>query len=166
MQRQRAHDETINSSNLVLNHRDRQNIKEFLSAHHSGMGLGGLELDSHNQNEDGGHQDLRVNEKRDSENINIISQIFDTSQNTNAFRKMDKIKHVEKIGEAQNNLDASHLKNTSANPLLNDSINRSQLSGSNAQTYQIGRGGPSNRVHASLGNQNRSLSNGIKEKLN
>jgi hypothetical protein len=31
--------ETINSSNLVMNHRDRQNIKEFLSANHSQMGL-------------------------------------------------------------------------------------------------------------------------------
>jgi acid phosphatase family membrane protein YuiD len=31
--------ETINSSNLVMNQRDRQNIKEFLSANHSQMGL-------------------------------------------------------------------------------------------------------------------------------
>ena len=44
--RRGAHDETITSSNLVMNHRDRQNIKEFLSAHHSGGGLGGLGLNS------------------------------------------------------------------------------------------------------------------------
>jgi len=104
-QNQRAHNETINSSNLVLNHRDRQNIKEFLSAHHSGVGLGGLgglEFDFNHQIEDEQLQDtdLRANEKRDSANINIISEIFDTSQNTNAFRKVEKVKHAEVVGEA------------------------------------------------------------------
>ena len=102
-QQQRAHNETINSSNLVLNHRDRQNIREFLSAHHSGVGiggLGGLEFDFNQQIEDEQLQDLNINEKRDSANINIISEIFDTSQNTNAFRKGDQIKRPEVVGEA------------------------------------------------------------------
>jgi len=63
-------------------------------------------------------------------------------------------------------LDASHLKNTSANPLLNDSINRSQLSGSNAPAGQIGRGSAYTRMRASLSNQNGQVGNGVKEKLN
>lgn len=44
-QNRRAHNETINSSNLVMNQRDRQNVRDFLSANHSGVGRTGLELD-------------------------------------------------------------------------------------------------------------------------
>lgn len=49
----RACNETINSSNLVMNHRDRQNIKDFLSAHHSGVGLAALDLDTSALNQEG-----------------------------------------------------------------------------------------------------------------
>lgn len=44
-QNRRAHNETINSSNMVMNQRDRQNVRDFLSANHSGVGRTGLELD-------------------------------------------------------------------------------------------------------------------------
>lgn len=45
-QNRRAHNETVNSSNLVMNQRDRQNIRDFLSANHSAAGNAGLDLDA------------------------------------------------------------------------------------------------------------------------
>lgn len=77
--RKGAHDETIMSSNLVMNHRDRQNIKEFLSAHYSGLGMEG-NLPSNSVQADAELlKKLRPVEARESGNINIISHIFDAS---------------------------------------------------------------------------------------
>lgn len=53
-------------------------MKDFLSAHHSGVGLGALDLDTSALNQDGFRQSLGANQK-DSQNINIISEIFETS---------------------------------------------------------------------------------------
>ena len=92
-----------------------------MSAHHSGGGLG---LDSLQHADAAMHQKMGPVEKRDSQNINIISQIFDTSQHLNTFQN-DHGGQAAQLEAVHPNLDASYLKNTSANPLLNDSINRS-----------------------------------------
>lgn len=104
-------------------------MKDFLSAHHSGVGLGGLDLDTSALNQDGFRQSLQANQK-DSQNINIISEIFEQGHTLQANSRAQQGKPVDSAGTrpGASNLEASYLKNTSANPLLNDSINRSQLS--------------------------------------
>lgn len=108
----RAHNETINSSNLVMNNRDRANVQDFLSAQTSGAGNIKRQIDIE-------ENDILMN-KRDSQDF--ISDMFATGGPINN----ETINQKKKVRKNDN---VSNLKNTSANPLLNDSMNRSFQSG-------------------------------------
>jgi hypothetical protein len=57
----------------MMNNRDRLNIQEFLSAQQSGLDFKKLILFSNSVTNEGIMDNFRDNNKRDSENINIIS---------------------------------------------------------------------------------------------
>ena len=66
----RAHNETINSSNLVMNNRDRANVQDFLSAQTSGAGIVQRPIDIEE------NDTMINNNKRDSQDF--ISDMFAT----------------------------------------------------------------------------------------
>ena len=101
--------------------------------------------------------------KRDSQNINIISEIFNTSQQLNTFQNGHGVQAAQ-LEAAQPNLDVSYLKNTSANPLLNDSINRSQLSGVMIRGGNVGQDTVYGKSH--VVDQHRMPEAGVRERLN